>query len=171
MAQRAKWAIFIPLKTLLSLLKLRFFFSLPAPIEVMRQSAVLVHIIYTEHSNFDLLGSTDSGRLRVLRQLLVWWVAMCLEKLVFAPGSGEAEWSWTHTNKRFCSRGQSCLLTPDLHSHTQSYCFPFIASCHSLCESLIRTMSFCRLISHFSNFLTLHNERGRNSKGLTQKEG
>lgn len=135
-AQRAKWAIFLPLKTLLSLLKL-LFLSLQ-PLEVMRQSAVLLHIIYTEHSNFDLLGSSDSGRLRVLRQLLVWWVA----KLVFAPGSGEAEWSWTHTNKRFCSRGQSCLLAPDLHSHTQSCCFPFIASCHSLCESLIQTMSF-----------------------------
>lgn len=111
----------------------------------------------------------DGGRF--VNSAKVLWVAMFLAKLVFAPGSGEAEWSWTHANKRFCSWGQSCLLAPDLHSYTESHCFPFIASCHSLCQSLIRTMSFHRLISHSSNFLTLHNERERNSKGLAQKEG
>lgn len=30
-------------------------------------------------------------------------------------------------------------------------------------------MSFHRLISHFSNFLTLHNETERNSKGRTEE--
>lgn len=95
---------------------------------------------------------------------------MFLPKLVFAPGPGEVEWSWTHANKCFCSLGQSCLLAPALHSYTACYCFPFIASCHSLCQSLIRTTSFRRLISHFSNFLTLHNER-EGLKGIDWKEG
>lgn len=69
----------------------------------------------------------------------------------------------------FVLGGQSCSPAPDWHSYTESYCFPFAASCHSLCQSLIRTMSFHRLISHSSNFLTLHNEKERNSKGLTKR--
>lgn len=96
-------------------------------------------------------------------------VGMFLANLVFAPGPGELEMSWKHANKCFCSCGQSCLLAPDLHSYTVCYCFPFIASCHSLCQSLIRTTSFHRLISHFSKFLTLYNERETRSKGLTER--
>lgn len=61
-------------------------------------------------------------------------------------------------------------LAADLHSYTVCYCFPFVASCHSLCQSLIRTAGFRRLISHFSNFLTLHNER-RGLKGTDWEEG
>lgn len=95
---------------------------------------------------------------------------MFIAKLVFAPGPGEVEWSWTHANKCFCSWGQSCCLLPDSHSYTECYCFPFIASCHSLCQSLIRTTSSHRLISHFSNFLTLHNER-KGLKGIDWNKG
>lgn len=62
------------------------------------------------------------------------------------------------------------LLAADLHSYTVCYCFPFVASCHSLCQSLIRAAGFRRLISHFSNFLTLHNER-RELKGTDWEEG
>lgn len=113
--------------------------------------------------------STGTGRGLFISTAKVLSVVMFLANLVFAPGPGELERSWKHANKCFCSCGQSCLLAPDLHSHTVCYCFPFIASCHSLCQSLIRTTSFHRLISHFSKFLTLYNERER-LKGVDWKE-
>lgn len=64
---------------------------------------------------------------------------------------------------------KSGSLAADLHSYTVCYCFPFVASCHSLCQSLIRTAGFRRLISHSSNFLTLHNERRGLKRGVTER--
>lgn len=161
---------FSNLETLPLLLKLCFF-SLPPPFgsNETETSSAPQYLHWTRQLWSAWLGPIRADCGRFVNSAKVWWVAMCLAKLVFAPGSGEAEWSWTHANKRFCSRGQSCSLAPDLHSYTQSYCFPFVASCHSLCQSLIRTMSFRRLISHFSNFLTLHNERGETFKGTDSK--
>lgn len=51
------------------------------------------------------------------------------------------------------------------------HCFPSIASCHSSCQSLIRTTSFRRPISHFSNFLTLLNETENQSDWARGKTG
>lgn len=84
-----------------------------------------------------------------------------------------AWWSWMELNtckQMLLFLGTKLLACSRLHSYTVCYCFPFIASCHSLCQSLIRTTSFHRLISHFSKFLTLHNERER-LKGIDWKEG
>lgn len=87
-----------------------------------------------------------------------------------------AWWKWIEPNTRkqmlLFLGDKAGLLAADSHSHTHTvcYCFPFVASCHSLCQSLIRTTGFRRRISHFSNFLTLHNERG-GLKGIDWKEG
>ncbi|CAL8379629.1 unnamed protein product [Arctogadus glacialis] len=101
---------------------------------------------------------------------------MVLARLVFAPGPCEVEWSWTHANKRFVLSGQKQFLSfsVDSYSNTARHCFPFVASCHSSCQSLIRTTSFRSLISHFSNLLTLPNEikreREREREGERKKE-
>ena len=99
---------------------------------------------------------------------------MVLARLVFAPGPCEVEWSWTHANKRFVLSGQKQFLSfsADSYSNTARHCFPFVASCHSSCQSLIRTTSFRSLISHFSNLLTLPNEikREREREGESERE-
>ena len=134
----------------------------------MRQRPFCSTIFIVQHGSFDLLPSGVFGptagasstlqRCYELRCFLQsWFLHLGLVKL-----NGVER---MQTNA-FVLGGQSCLLAPDLHSNTESYCFPFIASCHSSCQSLIRTMSFRRLISHFSNFLTLHNERERKFKGI-----
>lgn len=95
----------------------------------------------------------------VISRAKVWWVVMfIIAKLVFAPGPGEVEWSWTHANKCFCSAWTKPLPSFGLTLKHCCHCFLSIASCHSSCQSLIRTTSFRRHISHFTNFLTLPNE-------------
>lgn len=90
-----------------------FFLSLQ-PLEVMRQSAVLVHVSYPEHSNFDLLGSTDSGRLRVLvnswcDELQSWFLHLGLVKLNGAEH--------IQTNAFVLGDKAACSLQTCAHTH------------------------------------------------------